>query len=47
MISSLNPSVSARRMVCAEWQSLQTGTFLSGSPAFAAWMLPRNWSWMP
>ena len=47
MISSLKPSASARVIVCALWQSLQTGSCLSVLPSSAWWMLFSNCSWIP
>ena len=47
MMSSLKPSLSARRIVWAVWQLLQTGSGLSVFVTFEEWTLASNFSSMP
>ena len=47
MMSSLKPSASVRLIVCALWQSLQTGSSLSVFPSSVWWTLCSNCSWIP
>ena len=47
MIVELEAGSSARRMVCAVWQSLQTGSGFVECETLAEWMLCSNCSWIP